>query len=436
MKKISCDFSVKLGRIRPQHGIVDDPYPSVMHPRCSLSSASAELAQNMMDDTAFPMLRLKGRRAAFNGRTIDVPYIFHDMRKDPKDYANYDFIRTDELLLKAKTHGWEIMYHLGAPYEYFTPLYSVMPSDVEKFAEICLRIVERYNEGLWGGQRLGIRYWEIWHRADDLQCFSGGTSEDYYRLYETVARKIKAKYPDLKVGGPAAAFCEGDNAFLKGFLSYVKENAVPCDFVTWNYYGDDPKEAYREALLVKELVTKAELGGKVEIMNDEWQCMTYDETRRFNVKDVRNMRGAAFDAAFMINMQKAGMDASLYYGGESRTPWGGLTDFEWIKPLPPLYAMYAFSQVFQMGNETKSTVEGDNTYALCGSDGNKNRILVSVYEDSQNEIRVETGLGGKKTVFMLSDDFDLRPVLETEEESFIVHAEGYAVFLIEAVEQK
>ena len=430
MKTVTCDFSRTVGTIRPEHGICQTPTSSVRHAVCSFDSADAELAESLFEEMGCPIRRMRGLRGMY-GKSIDVPYVFRDFSKDPEEQTNYYFFRSDAAMSDAAACSETIMYHLGAPYEYWKPIYSVKPADYEKFADICLHLVRHYNDGWANGFHYGIRYWEIWHRADDPQCWSGGDFEDYYRLYEVTARRIKDAYPGLRVGGPAAAECGGDNTFLKGFLAYITKNKVPCDFVSWNYYGEDPAEALRQAREVKRLVRAAGLPRNVEIVNDEWNCMHFDENLRFDVKNVGNAHGAAFDAAFMMNMQKAGMDFCTYYGAEAYTPWNGLVDFGWIRPLKPLYAFTAFAKLYRLGTEVHTAVRGNGTTAMAATNGKKSAVLISVYAETNQLVEIRTGLPGEKTVFVLDDDHDLCPLYRTQEETICIPTEGYTVLLVE-----
>ena len=128
------------------------------------------------------------------GKCIDVPFIFIDPSKNANDPNNYYFSITDKIMREVFDMGKPIIYHLGPMRENWSVLYTKMPDDYEKFAQVCFNIVRHINDGWANGMHCGVEYWEIWNRADDPHCWAEGTYKDYYRLYETVARKIKNVY--------------------------------------------------------------------------------------------------------------------------------------------------------------------------------------------------------------------------------------------------
>ena len=246
-----------------------------------------------------------------------------------------------------------------------------------------------------------------------------------------VARKIKALHPRLKVGGPAAADCSGDAKFLQGFLDYVKKNDVPVDFISWNYYGTDPVEAFEQAKKVRRMVLAAKLPKRVEIINDEWNCMTFDENGRFYVPYVRNMHGAAFDAAFMIQMHKAHMDFSTYFDCQMNVPWGGLVNPGWVYAYKPLYAFVAFSRLYKLGTSVEIHTAGKNLFALGATDGTKKALLVSIYQERRDQVEINTGVKGAKKVYLLDEKHDLEEILTTKDATFTVPTKGYSVIYVE-----
>ena len=139
------------------------------------------------------------------------------------------------------------LYRLGESIEWTAHKYYVhKPADYDRWARICLGIIRHYNEGWANGYKFDIRYFEIWNEAEIGPPQWDGTAEDYYRLYATAARAIKAKWPELKVGGPAAAHSGGlagnklaPSPFLQGFLECCRKESVPVDFLSWHMYTGD-----------------------------------------------------------------------------------------------------------------------------------------------------------------------------------------------------
>jgi len=430
MKRIICEFDQQLGKIKPQHGIVNYP-PNLCYTDFAIDAADAQRSIDILDEIDVPLIRLKEPNSKGCGKCLEVPFIFRDFSKDENDPANYYFYNTNDFVLEGAKPGRMTIYRLGAPREYWNTRYNKKPADYDKFANVCVNIIRHFNEGWGEGMQVGITHWEIWNRADEKLCWPDGTAEDYYKLYEVTARKIKETFPHLKVGGPAAAFCGGDNAFLKDFLTYVKENHVPCDFVTWNYWGEDPSEAWRQAEAVHQAVRDAKLPGHVDIYNDEWNCMTIGAHGFPQVPHVRDVQGGAFAAAFMIGMQSAHMDGSTYYEADMDMPMGGLVGQCWKRPLPALYALQGFSHLYRLGTSVKISVAGRNIYAMAATGEGKKAILISVYEDKRNDIEIQTGVIGEKKVRLLNKDTDFENVLTTTDQTFTVRSKGFSVLYIE-----
>jgi len=177
---------------------------------------------------------------------IDINYVFPKWAADPDRAETYDFTQTDYYLKTISALGINIIFRLGYSAEYKTAVRHNQPPDsYEKLADICVHIIRHYNQGWANGLRLGIRYWEFWNEPDGKSLsFWAGTPDEFYRLYETVARSVKSEDPTLKVGGPGLAH---DLNFLEGMLRYCQQRRVPVDFVSWHIYTPDVHEVARRA---------------------------------------------------------------------------------------------------------------------------------------------------------------------------------------------
>ncbi|MBP3334161.1 MAG: hypothetical protein J6M35_08970 [Clostridia bacterium] len=432
MKRIVCDFNKFTGKINPQHGAVNWPIGYV-HAEGAPDSADCDRANEILREINFPFTRLKEPYNRGYVKCLEIPFVFRDFSKDESDPKNYYFYNTTNFVKDAANGKRKVMVRLGAPREYWKSRYNNKPTDYDKFARICRNVVRHINDGWANGIKAGVKYFEIWNRADDIKCWPDGSYEDYYRLYERVAREIKELHPRLKVGGPAAAFCGGDNAFLKGFLDYVAKNNVPCDFVTWNYYGEDAAEAFRQAKEVRKLVRDAKLPKKVEIFNDEWSCITLDETGFVQAKNTRNEKGAAFDAAFLMQMHKAKMDACHYYELNPGLPWGGLLGKAWKRPLKPIYAFLGFARLYALGQSVKTTTIGKNTYAMAAANGEKQALMISVTEDKRNEVEINFASSLERKIYIVDKENDFAEIMTTSEEKVTVKTKGHTVIFAQTV---
>ena len=428
MKRVTCIPEKTLGKLHPQHGMCNWLN---LTPCADGSPAQANYlaVKDLLDQIDPPMTRIKYFYSRGYGKNVDVPFIFMDWDKDANDPRNYYFSLTDATMKELTGIGKPFIYHLGPMRENWSSLFTRKPEDYEQYATVCLNIVRHINKGWAKGMHCGVRYWEIWNRADDPHCWAGGSHEDYYRLYEAVARKIKTAYPRLKVGGPASADVR-DPAFLQGFLDYVTANNVPCDFVSWHYYGTDAAEAGRLAKQVKTMVRKA--GLKVPVFNTEWNALELDEQGIIQCPDARNMKGAAFDAAFMMQMESAHVALSTYYDAMSAAPWGALYETCWYTVNKPIYSFVAFSRLYQLGSRMAVKTAGRDIYAMAAQKDGKFALLVSVCRDKRDTLAL-TLPAGKKQIKLLDETHDLEVILETEENQITLPLQGYSVLLVESV---
>lgn len=92
-------------------------------------------------------------------------------------------------------------------------------------------LIDRY-----GLEEIRQWYFEVWNEPDLQLPFFAGTQKDYFKLYETTVKAIKAVDPQLMVGGPATS----GSKWVKELLDYCKANSLPIDFVTTHEYAGDP----------------------------------------------------------------------------------------------------------------------------------------------------------------------------------------------------
>lgn len=109
------------------------------------------------------------------------------------------------------------------------------PADYAQWEELIRRLtvhlIERY-----GVEEVRSWFFEVWNEPN-LFFFFDGDKDEYFKLYASTARTIKAVDNDLQVGGPATS-C---NSWIKDTVDFCKENAVPLDFISTHHYPtDDP----------------------------------------------------------------------------------------------------------------------------------------------------------------------------------------------------
>jgi xylan 1,4-beta-xylosidase len=91
----------------------------------------------------------------------------------------------------------------------------------------------RHIEARYGKEEVRTWFFEVWNEPNLPGFFEGGDQKAYFELYDLTAKTVKSVDPALRVGGPATAGA----AWVPEFLSHVKANGVPVDFVTTHTYG-------------------------------------------------------------------------------------------------------------------------------------------------------------------------------------------------------
>lgn len=311
---------------------------------------------------------------------LDINYVFPRWDADPDDPASYNFVLSDFYIKSVTDLGINIIFRLGYSAEAKTAARHIAPpASYAKYADICAQIVKHYNQGWAHGPRANIRYWEIGNEPDGKDFWSG-TPEEYYRLYEIVAHKLKEIDPTLKIGGPTLA---GNMPFLEGFLKYGQAQQMPVDFVSWHIYTRNPHDIAKKAKEVHAL--QAQYGfKKAESILDEWNLgpTNWDtifadaEASRTYFDEIGNQTGAAFDTAAMTEMQDAPVDIATFYTGTTQ-PWGLFTSSG--APHPAYYSFLAMQRMMETPQRLETKSEGA-LYVLAGVSEDKTTIHVLVTE--------------------------------------------------------
>ena len=108
--------------------------------------------------------------------------------------------------------------------------YAAWDAMIRAFAE---HLVKRY-----GIEEVATWKFEVWNEPN-LDFWMGDPKQaTYFELYDHTARALKAVSPRLIVGGPSTA----QAGWVAPFLSHVKAENVPLDFVSTHVYANDKAE--------------------------------------------------------------------------------------------------------------------------------------------------------------------------------------------------
>jgi len=425
--EIRVDAGRKIGAIRALHGVNGGPicYGGLVDVSAQQKALGIPLTRN--HDANWP-----ARDA------IDIHAVFPNFTADAESPENYRFGPTDDYLKSIAAVGSDIVYRLGESIEHTPRKYYVhKPADYDQWAKICIGVIRHCNEGWADGLHLDIRHFEIWNEPDlGLQQWDS-TAEDYYRLYAVAAKAIKGRFPEVKVGGPAAcnagAF-KGDQfvlpPFLGNFLDYCHKESAPLDFLSWHLYTGDPSLPARHSFALRRgLDDRGFKNTSIHLNewnytagNNYWQSVFghHPEQMEQLHEETGGPAGAAFAACVLLSLQDAPLEMANFYSADNG--YFGLFSFHGV-PRKTYHAFRAFKSL--VDHPSRVAVEGDRPgelNAAAGLDAAKRELAVVVSNFKSPQPRIELALqslpwNGPSVceVFLLDQTRNLEPV-RTEEQ--------------------
>ena len=416
MNTLHVDFQKKIGPMKPVHGVNNGPVT------CNFTQDATEYFR----EAGIPYSRLHDTEYPFgSGEFVDIGCVFKNFDAVPSDPANYNFALTDLYLQKILDAGAQVIYRLGSTIEH-QPIkrHIYPPKDNLQWARICEGIIRHVNEGWGDGHHMGIQYWEIWNEPElvDGQMWTG-TPEQFYELYTVAATHLKGQFPNLKIGGPAFAG-PWKSKFREGFFQYISQRNVPLDFFSWHGYIHTVEEAAQAAQAAREILDEYGYTG-TESIYDEWNYVRSWADCDESWKTGRSLKGAAFAAGVLTALQKGPVDIANYYDAQLKFAgsWCGLfamapvrahAGLQPVLPLKPYYAFKAFGELYRLGTEVFSSIEGEDkgVYAVAASDGLVGKVLLVNFWDVyavRQSLSLEGCPGKIRSVRILDETHDLVP---------------------------
>ncbi len=435
MSRLTFDFSRNAGRMRPMHAVNNGPvYKFTSDQRITNIDA--------FRDAAIPYARTHDAAffSSYGGEhTVDILAIFPDFDKDADDPASYDFCLTDEYPKVMTFAGVEPFYRLGSKIEHWPKKYgTLVPPDYNQWAKIAEHIIAHYTEGWADGFNYKIDYWEIWNEPDgaaddadyvDKKCW-GGTRQQFLEFYAVVSRHLKARFPHLKIGGPAVCYPVKD--WVDAFLGYVAENKLPLDFFSWHDYAKSPSEILETETKAREILDSFGLQKTESILN-EWNYVKgwVGDEWLYSLRMEKGLKGSSFIAGTIAESQYRPLDLLMYYDARPCAMNGMFaTDFVCDK-LKGYYPFLMFNKLYQLGTAVPYTEKSEDLYACAASGEGKKAIMVTHYQDLDSAEAKELaltmkGLSGKPTrlsyyVLDAENDMTLFKEETTEAASFTAH---------------
>ncbi len=391
MSEIRIDFAKCSGRIKPMHCVNNGPLPK----------RGDQTRDNFDTYKAAKIPYMRNHDASFcaaygGGHTVDVHMIFPDFDADPYDPASYDFALTDLYMQNTLAAGTKIFYRLGSKIEHEPKKYgTLVPKDFQKWAVICEHIIRHMNEGWADGHHFDIEYWEIWNEPDLGEKTWAGTKEQFFSLYETAARHLKACFPALKIGGPALC---GNFQWAEDFMRYLSEAKprVPLDFFSWHIYAKKVESVADRCRAARALLDKYGFTGTESILNE--YNFVLDWSPRFveSIEAIISMPGAAFTASCFLAGQNSPVDMLMYYDARPSV-FNGMWDYYTERPLKGYYPFLMFSRLYELGTSVpvETDVQPQIWAAAAKNDAGEKAIMLSYFRYEGGEeitVTLDTGL--------------------------------------------
>jgi|GEM_PF-1562033 len=212
------------------------------------------------------------------------------------------------------------------------------------YANFVLALVDYVN----GTKGYNVQYWEILNEVDN----DGGPYASNFAavatIYNTVATKIKNKYPSLKVGGPA--FARPDlTSQVTTFISNAHAN---LDFVSYHSYSSGNTACGATPQTNAQMWDSAASNGAIttsiksiisnhttraiETFHDEYNISWCPPDSRMN-----DIKGAVFDALTMVSVASAGATGAMAWNEADG----------WYGKLDGSYNQRPASHVYKIFNE-------------------------------------------------------------------------------------
>ena len=353
---------------------------------------------NIDDDADLKALNLHGWRShdaplvSTGQRVVDTHFVFPLLHLDAKDPKNYFFEATDHLFDLVEGCGMKVFYRLGTSIEHSGKwgCNTLDPPDHAKYAEVLAGIVRHYTQGWGGGKKRDIRYWELFNEPDVPPCWRG-SYEAFVDLFVTCLKRLKAEFPDLRIGGPAMGSFKAD--WFDQLLDACAKADVKPDFISFHHYSPRPAELVEQPWVVRRYLDARGLTDCGIVIN-EWHYLPEsgfnglqmsDSVERFikahtGPDGIVGADSAAFAAGVSSGFQATPITQSYYYGCGYQWDWGYRDAYRRLNK--PYYAMKMVGELVA-NYPTRVAVEPTtpNLFLLAGKSaaGDRAAVLVTDY---------------------------------------------------------
>ncbi|AFY34779.1 hypothetical protein [Calothrix sp. PCC 7507] len=270
------------------------------------------------------------------------------------------------------------------------------PSEYDRYAAFCAELVVIIN------QRLGrnVQYWEPLNEQD-VRYEKAGKLDELWRIYNKVAQAMKAKDPQIKIGGPVLNWDEPNR--LRSFLQNCRPHV---DFISWHRYATGDANESTDKIMaytpnygqqVREFrkITQQYIPQRhIPLFLSEYNInYAWDSGE----KRQNNHIGAVWFASVLKHLAEAGVDMA--------TSWH-LKDgiYGMIDPanrLRPAATVFSWGIKYLTGTVVKTTSNNSSIEALAVKNDNGGASLLLINKSAQPQQLTFTGISGIKLPEML-----------------------------------
>ena len=161
----------------------------------------------------------------------------------------------------------------------------------------------------------------------------------------------------------------------------MSEHEVPLDFYSWHGYYTEPEKYAESAFYSRKLLD--EYGyAETEMILNEWNYIRgwLSDDIKESYRTMANEKGAAFDAACMLCVEKTPLDMFMYYDARPSCAYNGLFEPFTYDIRKPYYAFWQFNKLYRLGTEVESYSEKP-VYAGAAVNGNRMGVQIAYYSD-------------------------------------------------------
>ncbi len=279
------------------------------------------------------------------------------------------------------------------------------PKDTSRWAEL-IRVFIRHLIARYGKAEVATWPVEVWNEPNLPGFWEHADKAEYFKLYQVSVQAVKSELPEMRVGGPAICGGEGSLDWVRDFLAFCRDGAVPLDFVTRHLYlGKQPERRgrylYHEMNAPEQVIAEAQetraiidsfpayRGMEMHIteFNTSYHpfCPTHDTN--YNAALIAALLSRLGDTCASYSywtfgdvFEEQGVPSRPFHGGFGMLANGSI-------PKPTFWAFQFFA-----GLQGEPALREDDCVVVKNQDGGYQAVLWNLCQDDRETREVELSL--------------------------------------------